>query len=90
MGAVAEYERLRRGGSAEGGGPFRWGRALLMHRGVAAWLEALASLNPVSRPQRPAETPEEAPGMTEISMSSTLAHEAVGIVSEMVFSCWKN
>jgi len=52
-------------------------------------LEALASLGPASRPQRRVETPEEAPGITE-TMSPMLAHEAVGIVSEMVFSCWKN
>ena len=90
MGPVAEYERLRRGGSADGGGPFRWGRALLMHGGVAAWLEAHASLHPASTPQRQVETPAKAPGITEITMNSMLAHEAVGIVSEMVFSCSVN
>ncbi len=90
MGPVAEYERLRHAGSAGGGGPFRWGRALLMNRGMAAWLEAQASLRPSSSPSRRDESLEEAPGITDISMSSTLTDEAVGIVSEMVFSCWKN
>lgn len=84
-----EYERLR--DAPDGRSPSRWGRALLLQRGMAAWLEALYACGPRSSPQ--GDQHPEALGhalLEETTLSPQVYGEAIDVFSEMVLSCCRS
>ena len=84
--AEKEYEKLRPTNRAVGGNAFRWGRALLIERGMAAWLEVVSTSSAAAlrEGERDAEAPGEASLAAEASLSPQAYREAIDVVSELV------
>jgi hypothetical protein len=64
----------------------RWGRALLLGRGLAAWLEAHSASPDPSREEPRLGAPEEASGVAEVSLSAQVYRDAIDVFSEMVLA----
>ena len=88
--AVAEYERLRE--APDGGSPLRWGRALLLQRGMAAWLEALYTCGHRASPggDRHLEGLGHASSVAEPTLSHQVYGDAIDVFCEMVLSCCRS
>jgi hypothetical protein len=87
---VAAYERLRE--APDGGSAVRWGRALLLERGMAAWREALYTCDDRASPGRDRQ-PEglgHASSVAETTLSPKVYDDAVDVFCEMVLSCCRS
>lgn len=87
--ASEHYERLRpQSGSLDDGGALRWGRGLLLWRGMAAWLDALSlSAAPMAESCVRIEPSHEILVDADLPVGAMAHDDAVGILSEMVLSC---
>ncbi|MGH7645574.1 MAG: hypothetical protein ACREMR_08300 [Gemmatimonadales bacterium] len=81
--ALHQYEAVRREALATAPGPRGHGLALLVTRGMAAWLTALAALGPRRGLPAIASAPRETPG----TMLPTVRTELTTVLAGMVLAC---
>lgn len=83
---IEEYEVLRREATASGRGIGRRGHglALLLARGMRAWLDALPALLP---PPRFRERPLEPAGHDRVALEPTLRADLTTMLAAMVLAC---
>lgn len=81
---ISRYEQMRQGALGDGGspGPRRWGVALLMQQGMAAWLLAQrqppAAREPLVRQCQP------------VSPCAPGASELIGVLAAVILNnCWE-